>query len=129
MRLLRSPFTWSRSSASDPADAGRRDAKGLTGALSRTLRRRGFDLCTTVTGCSQTQRVSALAIRRDHGELYGPVASDPNVVAGTGRDWPRRPEPGRHRAGAAACAEADRGPARVHPGLAGGRAGTWIARV
>ena len=64
------------------------DNTGLTGALSKALRRRGFTpvhdrgrvLVDTAVCIADGGRVlSDLAALRDQGELYGPVASDPTL--------------------------------------------------
>jgi hypothetical protein len=64
------------------------DGTGLTGALSKALRRRGFNpvhdrgrvLVDTAVCIADGGRVlSDLAAIRDQGELYGPVASDPTL--------------------------------------------------
>ncbi len=64
------------------------DNTGLTGAISKVLRRRGFDpvhdrgrVLTDIAVCiADGGRVLAdLAAIRDQGELYGSVASDPTL--------------------------------------------------
>ena len=64
------------------------DRTGLTGALSRALRRRGFTpvhdrgrvLADTAVLIADGGRVlSDLAVLRDQAELFGPVASDPTL--------------------------------------------------
>ena len=64
------------------------DRTGLTGALSKALRRRGFTpvhdrgrvLVDTAVCIADGGRVlSDLAALRDQAELYGPVASDPTL--------------------------------------------------
>jgi hypothetical protein len=64
------------------------DGTGLTGRLSRALRRRGFEpvhdrgrvLTDTAVMIADGGRVlSDLATVRDQGELFGPVASDPTL--------------------------------------------------
>jgi Transposase DDE domain group 1 len=64
------------------------DGTGLTGALSKALRRRGFTpvhdrgrvLVDAAVCIADGGRVlSDLAVLRDQGELYGPVASDPTL--------------------------------------------------
>lgn len=64
------------------------DNSGLTGAVSKALRRRGFTpvhdrgrvLTDTAVCIADGGRVlSDLAAIRDQGELYGPVASDPTL--------------------------------------------------
>ena len=108
------------------------DRTGLTGALSRALRRRGFTpvhdrgrvLADTAVLIADGGRVlSDLAVLRDQAELFGPVASDPTLwraleeigpePAGTDRGRPSQGPPAR--------VGVDRGPARADPGVAGGR--------
>jgi hypothetical protein len=64
------------------------DRTGLTGALSKALRRRGFTpvhdrgrvLADTAVLIADGGRVmSDLAVLRDQAELFGPVASDPTL--------------------------------------------------
>jgi hypothetical protein len=64
------------------------DGTGLTGALSKALRRRGFTpvhdrgrvLVDAAVCIADGGRVrSDLAVLRDQGEWYGPVASDPTL--------------------------------------------------
>ena len=64
------------------------DNTGLTGAISKALRRRGFDpvhdrgrVLTDIAVCiADGGRVlSDLAVLRDQGELFGSVASDPTL--------------------------------------------------
>ncbi len=88
------------------------DGTGLTGSLSKALRRRGFTpvhdrgrvLVDTAVCIADGGRVlSDLAALRDQGELYGSVASDPTLWRaleefgaeqreriGTARAWTRR---------------------------------------
>ena len=85
------------------------DRTGLTGALSKALRRRGFTpvhdrgrvLADTAVLIADGGRVmSDLAVLRDQAELFGSVASDPDAVAGPGGDRPGPAGPDRRRAGA-----------------------------
>ena len=115
------------------------DRTGLTGALSKALRRRGFTpvhdrgrvLADTAVLIADGGRVmSDLAVLRDQGELFGPVASDSDAVAGAGRDRPGPAGTGRGGAGADPPPRVgvDRGPARADPALARWPTATWGRR-
>ena len=84
------------------------DQTGLTGALSKALRRRGFTpvhdrgrvLADTAVLIADGGRVmSDLAVLRDQGELFGPVASDPTL-------WRALEEIGPHQRERVAAARA-----------------------
>ena len=108
------------------------DRTGLTGALSRALRRRGFTpvhdrgrvLADTAVLIADGGRVmSDLAVLRDQAELFGPVASDPTLwraLDEIGPDQRERIAAARAQ-GPPARVGVDRGPARADPALAGGR--------
>jgi hypothetical protein len=77
------------------------DRSGLTGALSKALRRRGFApvhdrgrvLADTAVLIADGGRVmSDLAVLRDQGELFGPVASDPTLWRALDEIGPRQRE-------------------------------------
>ena len=78
------------------------DRTGLTGALSRALRRRGFTpvhdrgrvLADTAVLIADGGRVlSDLAVLRDQAELFGPVASDPTLWRALDEIGPDQREP------------------------------------
>jgi hypothetical protein len=107
------------------------DNNGLTGALSRALARRGFSpvhdrgrvLVDAAVCIADGGRVlSDLAVLRDQAELFGPVASDATLwraleEIGDTQGADRR-RPGAHPPPGV---DADRGPARADPAVAGGR--------
>jgi hypothetical protein len=100
---------------------------GLTGALSKALRRRGYTpvhdrgrvLVDTAVCIADGGRVlSDLAALRDQGELYGPAGGvGPDVVAGAGGDRCRPARADRNHAGEdpPPGVGVDRGPTRRHP--------------
>ena len=108
------------------------DRTGLTGALSRALRRRGF---TPVHDRGRVLADTAVLHRRRRPGAVGPGGAagsgravragglGPDAVAGPGGDRPGPAGPDRRRAGQGPPARvgADRGPARADPAVAGGR--------